>query len=100
MGIESRLLNNDTELLIHVSGRFDFTVANDFLNSYRNLPVKDKYILDLANVEFMDSAAIGMILLLREFTKNQSVIRISHCSDEIKKVIQMSHIDRFVEIAA
>ena len=98
MSVESKLSHDDEDLLIYISGRFDFTLANDFLNSYRNFPIKQKYVIDLSNVEFMDSAAIGMLLLLREFTDGKAIIKIVRCSDDIKKVIAMSHIDRFIEM--
>jgi anti-anti-sigma factor len=100
MTVEARLTNNDEEMVISVSGHFDFTIANDFRNCYRNDPPKKMYIIDLAAVEFIDSAAIGMILLLREYTNNNAAIRVINCKPGIKKVLEISHIDRFVEIAA
>ena len=100
MKVESILTNNDESVVITVHGRFDFSVANDFRNSYRNIPVKSEYILELSSVDYMDSAAIGMILLLHEFSGNTALIKAINCSESIKKIILMSHIDRFVQIAA
>lgn len=100
MAVEARLINAGEEMLISVRGRFDFTIANEFRNCYRNDEPKEKYIIDLAGVEFIDSAAIGMILLLREFTDNKANIKIINCKPGIKKILAISHIDRFIEFAA
>lgn len=100
VSIESSLTDNDMSMVIAVKGRFDFSVANDFRNCYRNDPVKNQYIIDLKDTNFMDSAAVGMILLLHEFTENKSHIRLQNCNTAIKKIVVLSHIDRFVEIAA
>ena len=100
MVVEARLINADEEMVISVRGHFDFTIANDFRNCYRNDPPKKKYTIDLTGVEFIDSAAIGMILLLREFTENKSIISVVNCKPSIKKIMEISHIHRFVEFAA
>ena len=99
MKVESNIVNNDTGMTIVIHGRFDFSVANEFRNCYRNESVKSDYFIDLSDVVYMDSAAIGMILLLREFSEDKGTIKMINCSDSIKKIIAMSHIDRFVEIS-
>lgn len=91
---------NDDEMVISVRGHFDFTIASEFRDCYRNTPPKKRYIIDLAGVEFVDSAAIGMLLLLREYTSNQAAIRLVNCKPAIKKVMEVSHVERFVEFAA
>lgn len=100
MVVEAQSINNDEEMVISVRGHFDFTIANDFRNCYRNTPPKKKYIIDLAGVEFVDSAAIGMLLLLREYTHNHAIIRLVNYKPAIKKILEISHIERFVEFAA
>jgi anti-anti-sigma factor len=55
--------------IIHMSGRFDFNVHRDFKGAYDPL-LQQKDInsleIDLSGVEYLDSSALGMLLLLRE----------------------------------
>jgi anti-anti-sigma factor len=100
MSLNARLQLNETELTIDVVGRFDFSVANEFRNSYRHLGKKDKYIINLAQVEYIDSAAIGMLLLLREFVEEDSKSRvaINNCSPEVRKVLCLAHMDKLFDM--
>jgi len=54
---------------IQMSGRFDFNVQRDFKNAYdpliRNAAVT-AIDVNLAGVDYLDSSALGMLLMLRE----------------------------------
>ena len=59
---------SDRQLTIGVEGRFDFRVYDSFRNAYADVGDSvEKYVIDLAAAEYMDSSALGMLLLLREF---------------------------------
>lgn len=54
---------------IDMSGRFDFNVQRDFKDSYdshlKNEAVVNIHV-NLAGVDYLDSSALGMLLMLRE----------------------------------
>ena len=54
---------------LHMSGRFDFNAHRSFKEAYDPL-LQQKAItsieINLAGVDYMDSSALGMLLLLRE----------------------------------
>lgn len=54
---------------INMTGRFDFNVQRDFKEAYdpqlNNTAVSDIEV-NLAGVDYLDSSALGMLLMLRE----------------------------------
>ena len=47
--------------------------------------------IDLAGVDFVDSAALGMLLLLREVsTKKRAVVTISGSQGQVRKMLEIS----------
>ena len=59
---------------IHMSGRFDFNAHRAFKEAYDPL-LQQKGVssieIDLSGVEYMDSSALGMLLLLRERSETE-----------------------------
>lgn len=57
--------------VLELRGRFDFSAHRAFRESYDALltnPVVTDLNINLAGVEYMDSSALGMLLMLRERT--------------------------------
>lgn len=92
-------LSGDT-LTLSIKGRFDFNLHREFREAYKAGEGKDlKYVIDLAGTEYMDSSALGMLLLLREFAGGEnSDITITHCNPEIRKILTISNFDRLFKI--
>ncbi|MBF0186225.1 MAG: STAS domain-containing protein, partial [Magnetococcales bacterium] len=58
-------------LTISVKGKFSFEAHHQFRNAYHNEDEKAQYrithyIVDLSETDYIDSSALGMLLLLRE----------------------------------
>lgn len=54
---------------INMTGRFDFSVQRDFKEAYAPQLLNDAVSaidVNLAGVEYLDSSALGMLLMLRE----------------------------------
>jgi HptB-dependent secretion and biofilm anti anti-sigma factor len=67
--MDIRVTTAGTTATITMSGRFDFNVHRAFRETYDPLlPQKDisSLEIDLGGVEYLDSSALGMLLLLRE----------------------------------
>ena len=88
------------ELTIRVDGRFDFSQHAAFREAYEN-GTKDvnRYIIDLRDASYLDSSALGMLLLLRDFAGgNEADITISNCNDDVKKVFTISNFESLFSI--
>lgn len=100
MHIHSETLGN--EIILRLEGRMDYPTHREFRDaSDKALDVPDvnTIIIDLALVNFMDSAALGMLLLLREKAElKERKIVLSHPSPSILQVLKMVHFQKFFEI--
>ena len=92
---------NDNEITIIISGRFDFSMNNDFrkiLSESNEVGVK--YSIDMGAVEDLDSAALGMLLLLREKAGGDSSnIKIQKCRQDIFEMLKMANFQTMFDIS-
>ncbi|MEJ2425936.1 MAG: STAS domain-containing protein [Candidatus Thiodiazotropha sp.] len=67
MSISSELSADENTVTIKISGRFDFSTHQEFMQAYKAHPKGEKaFIVDLAHAEYLDSSSMGMLLHLRE----------------------------------
>jgi anti-anti-sigma factor len=90
--------NNGKELTVAISGRFDFSHHKEFRETYRQYGEGVKYIVDLSRTEYMDSSALGMLLLLREHAGGDKKVSIVGCNDEIKEILKISNFQTLFDI--
>jgi HptB-dependent secretion and biofilm anti anti-sigma factor len=85
----------DTKITtIKISGRFDFAVQNEFRDCYCNASPEQKmaFVIDMSKANYMDSSALGMLLMMREYLGgNVADIGISHCSADIKNILKVAN---------
>ena len=93
---------NGNTVIISVSGRFDFTCHKDFREAYRNTTSgnSNEFIVDMTTAEYIDSSALGMLLLLREHAgSEQSSVSLKGCRNEVKDTLVLSHFDKLFKIS-
>ncbi len=93
---------SDQETVIAIKGRFNFELHTQFRAAYYNdgdAVAPQKYVVDLARTEYMDSSALGMLLLLREEAgTNESDIEIINSTPEIRKILETANFQRLFKI--
>jgi len=78
-------------LTISVVGNFSVEVQSDFRASYEN-SAAEKYIIDLEQTEYMDSSALGMLLMMREQVGgDDAVILLQNCGQDIKVILSVAN---------
>jgi anti-anti-sigma factor len=82
-----------TRVTLAVSGKFDFQLYDDFRSSYAETAGKGvAYTVDLSETEYLDSSALGMLLLLREHAGgDESDIEITGASAEVRKILDVAN---------
>jgi anti-anti-sigma factor len=86
---------------IAIQGRFDFGSHQDFRESYdKNDSSVKEYYVDMAKTTYLDSSALGMLLLLRDHTGSSAIIKIINCNNEVFKIFEISNFDQLFEISA
>ncbi|MEN8178008.1 MAG: STAS domain-containing protein [Pseudomonadota bacterium] len=78
---------------IKINGRFEFSQHQQFREAYAGIePEKTSFIIDLTEASYMDSAALGMLLVLRERAGGiNSDITLSGYNHVIRQIIEISH---------
>lgn len=94
MSIEARKGSDDKELIIAVSGKFDFNSVQDFRRCYTGISNVNKFVIDMSRVEHIDSSALGMLLNMQKHVGDAATIAISNCSPSIKKIFLISRFDK------
>lgn len=100
MPISTQLFEQEDELVINVAGRFDFSAHQDFRSAYEDLDRRPQsYAVDMADATYLDSSALGMLLLLRDHAGgDESAIRICNCNEDVKKILVISNFGRLFSI--
>ncbi len=101
MSISSQPSADGQELTITVEGRFDYSTHLDFRNAYQAVAGKpERYVVDFRNATYMDSSALGMLLLLRDHAGGDAgQIRLVNCNPDVRKILLISSFDQLFEIA-
>lgn len=100
MPITEQLSADGRTLTIKVQGRFDFSVHQEFRASYERQKVKpQQYEIDLRDTIYLDSSALGMLLLLRDHAGGvSSRITITNCNSDIRKILTISNFGQLFTI--
>lgn len=100
MSITSTLSDNGKQITIAVSGKFDFQLYDEFRGAYVDTPgVGVDYIVDLKGTDYLDSSALGMLLLLREHAGGEgSRIKLANASPEVRKILDVANFGKLFEV--
>ncbi|GAA0836432.1 MAG: STAS domain-containing protein [Marinomonas sp.] len=93
--IENRYDESSAHLMIKVNGRFDVYCHRVFRNAFVSTPQAKTYTVDLSNVSYLDSSALGMLLLLKKHADVRGAkVLLSHCSAVVSQVLEMANFNR------
>jgi anti-anti-sigma factor len=99
MSVTSELSADRQQLTIFIAGRFDFASHQDFRNAYEGLGSEQRYIVDLKGTHYLDSSALGMLLLLRDHAGGEhSRIRLVNCSPDVITILTISNFSKLFQI--
>ena len=99
MAVSGNVSGDGSAVLIAIKGRFDFNAHDDFRKVYRNEKSDAAYTIDMSGTEYIDSSALGMLLLLREHAGNESAnITITGCNDDVKNIFAISNFEKLFTI--
>jgi len=99
MPISIKNLDDGNELVITIDGRFDFGLQNQFRESYEGSKAKS-IVIDLAGADYIDSSALGMLLMMREHTGGDAnSIVLKNCSQDIKTILSIANFQSLFKIS-
>ena len=100
MSIDIEKLDDGQTLRLKINGRFDFSLHKEFRDAYKGAAKDTLFLIDMRNTDYMDSSALGMLLLLREYAGNDSRrIKIQGCQPTIKQILSISNFEKLFDIS-
>ncbi|PCJ38734.1 MAG: anti-anti-sigma factor [Moraxellaceae bacterium] len=97
MLVESVISKDNEELVIKITGDFNFDMMQDFRASYINTEVSS-YIVDLQCINFNSAAALGMLFGMRKTLGELADISIINCSPKAKSFLLISRFNELFTI--
>ncbi|MFT4720585.1 MAG: anti-anti-sigma factor [Candidatus Azotimanducaceae bacterium] len=100
MSIWASASQDGRSLTINIEGRFDFSAHQDFRESYEKTDAEpDEYCVDMKQTSYLDSSALGMLLLLRDHAGGDSAkIKIVNCNTDVRKILKISNFEQLFTI--
>ena len=99
MPVQTVESSDNNEVVIKVSGRFDFSCHQEFISGYKAYPSGSKsYVVDLSKADFMDSSAMGMLLQLREYGDKKAGVSLINGCDSVKDILRIANFDKLFTI--
>ena len=92
---------NNGKLSLRIDGRFDFSIHQDFRAAYENADDSIfKYEIDMRTTTYLDSSALGMLLLLRDYAGgDNSNVSIINTSADVKKILTISNFEQLFKVS-
>lgn len=92
-------LKNDTETaVIRLTGRFDFSRHREFKSCYEaalNEPALRRIDVDFEGVDYLDSSALGMLLLLKERADGRALpVSLVNCRGVVKEILEVANFSK------
>lgn len=86
---------NGSQAVLALSGRFDFSAHRDFRSASKALvdnPAVRDIVIDFTQVDYMDSSALGMLLLLRQGAEDSGkAVTLRPGTGTVKKVLEIAN---------
>lgn len=99
MAVETQLDQDKKILTIRIGGRFDFAVHQDFRKATDQAEGVSTIIVDLRNTEYVDSSALGMLLVLRDKVgERQDAVQLINAKPEVNKILQIANFDKLFTV--
>ena len=100
MAITTSRISSNSELMISIKGRFDFSSHQEFRDAYESSGSPcEKYKIDMSETTYLDSSALGMLLLLRDYAGGDNAdINIVNCNNDVKKILTISNFEQLFHI--
>lgn len=100
IALHTEYSNDGKQFIIHITGKFDFSLVQDFRKSYDAINERATIVvIDFRETNYIDSSALGMLLNMRKSIgpANRS-IHLINCRPDIRRIIDIARFDKLFVI--
>jgi anti-anti-sigma factor len=100
MTIKSHTSSDGKTVTISIQGRFDFQAHEELRMAYESAgkPVSH-YAVDFAQTEYLDSSALGMLLMLRKHAGGRAgAVTLMNPNPAVMKILQIANFDKLFAV--
>ncbi|MEW8505972.1 MAG: STAS domain-containing protein [Candidatus Thiodiazotropha sp.] len=100
MSIATELSPDEKSVTIQISGRFDFSVHQEFMQAYKAFAKGEmRFVVDLSEADYLDSSAMGMLLQLREHSaKAADGVILKNGNESVQDVLRIANFGKLFTI--
>ena len=100
--MQANVETEQDQVRIRLNGRFDFSAHRTFWDSFApsldNKEVREVEI-DLGSVDYLDSSALGMLLMLREKAQAANkTVALANCRGSVRQVLDIANFAKLFSI--
>ena len=101
MAVTSEISADGRKLTIAIKGRFDFAKHQEFRDAYEELnPRPACVVVDLKEATYLDSSALGMLLMLRDHVGGEDAeVQVVNTNADVRKILAISNFDKLFDIS-
>lgn len=92
----------DHKATLTINGRFDFSIHRNFRANYEEILGSEgvkEIAVDLKNVDYVDSSALGMLLLLREKSQAENIqMHLINPKIAVRQVLEIANFEKLFSI--
>lgn len=100
--MQANVTMEGSKAVIKLNGRFDFNTHREFRGSYEPLiadSAVDAVMVDLSGVDYLDSSALGMLLMLRDKMGGANKeVALSGVKGNVKQVLDIANFGKLFKI--
>ena len=97
------LRTEDRRAILRLAGRFEFSVHREFREAAESVLQNgdiDSVVIDLAEVDYLDSSALGMLLMLRDRAGTaKKGLSLANPKGMVKQALEIARFEKLFSIA-
>jgi len=101
--MQANVIKEGDKAVIKLNGRFDFNTHRDFRGAYEPLLADAELkgvMVDFSGVDYLDSSALGMLLMLRDKMGGASKeVGLSGVRGNVKQVLDIANFGKLFQIS-
>lgn len=81
------LEESDNQFLL-IKGKFGENLLNQFRETLARIKAGKRCVVDFSEVDYLDSTALGLLIILRERIGGTNQVSLAHCKPTVRHILE------------